>query len=61
MVKTSLKSEMLNANATALLDSIVKAKPPAAKGKYFRSITVSSTMGPGVKIDESRVDNAAKR
>jgi hypothetical protein len=32
-----------------------------AKGKYFRSITVSSTMGPGVKVDESRVDVAVKR
>ena len=59
--KTSFSSQNLIANATALLDSIVRAKPPAAKGKYFRSITVSSTMGPGVKIDESRVDNAAKR
>jgi large subunit ribosomal protein L1 len=59
--KTSFSSQNLIANATALLDSIIKAKPPAAKGKYFRSITVSSTMGPGVKIDENRVDNAAKR
>jgi large subunit ribosomal protein L1 len=59
--KTSFSSQNLIANATALLDSIVKAKPPAAKGKYFRSITVSSTMGPGVKIDENRVDSAAKR
>jgi large subunit ribosomal protein L1 len=59
--KTSFSSQNLIANATALLDSIIKAKPPAAKGKYFRSITVSSTMGPGVKIDENRVDSAAKR
>ena len=46
---------------TALLDSIVRAKPSAAKGKYLRSITVSSTMGPGVRIDETRVEAAAKR
>jgi large subunit ribosomal protein L1 len=59
--KTSFPAQNLIANATALLDSIVKAKPAAAKGKYFRSITVSSTMGPGVKIDEYRVDAAAKR
>jgi large subunit ribosomal protein L1 len=59
--KTSFPPQNLIANATALLDSIVRAKPAAAKGKYFRSITVSSTMGPGVKIDESRVDVAAKR
>ena len=59
--KTSFPSQNLIANATALLDSIVRAKPPAAKGKYLRSITVSSTMGPGVTIDESRVETAAKR
>lgn len=59
--KTSFPAQNLIDNASALLDSIVKAKPAAAKGKYFRSITVSSTMGPGVKIDESRVDTAAKR
>ena len=51
--KTSFPSQNLIDNASALLDSIVKAKPPAAKGKYLRSITVSSTMGPGVKIDEA--------
>jgi large subunit ribosomal protein L1 len=59
--KTSFPAQNLIANATALLDSIVKAKPAAAKGKYLRSITVSSTMGPGVKIDEGRVELAAKR
>jgi large subunit ribosomal protein L1 len=59
--KTSFPAQSLVDNATALLDSIVKAKPAAAKGKYFRSITVSSTMGPGVKIDESGVDLAVKR
>jgi large subunit ribosomal protein L1 len=59
--KTSFPAQSLVDNATALLDSVVKAKPAAAKGKYFRSITVSSTMGPGVKIDESGVDVAVKR
>jgi large subunit ribosomal protein L1 len=58
--KTSFPSDKLIENATALLDSIVKAKPPAAKGKYLRSITVSSTMGPGVKIDETRVETARR-
>ena len=38
-----------------------RAKPAAAKGKYLKSITVSSTMGPGVKIDESGVETAAKK
>ncbi len=59
--KTSFDAQNLIDNASALLDSIVRAKPPAAKGKYLRSITVSSTMGPGVKIDETRVEAAGKR
>ena len=59
--KTSFPPQNLIDNASALLDSIVRAKPAAAKGKYLRSITVSSTMGPGVKIDEVRVADAAKR
>jgi large subunit ribosomal protein L1 len=59
--KTSFPAQSLIDNAAALLDSISRAKPPAAKGKYFRSITVSSTMGPGVKIDESHIaDRTAK-
>lgn len=59
--KTSFPPQSLIENAAALIDSIVKAKPAAAKGKYLRSITVSSTMGPGVRIDETRVEAAAKR
>jgi large subunit ribosomal protein L1 len=59
--KTSFAAQNLIENAAALLDSIVRAKPAAAKGKYLRSITVSSTMGPGVRIDETRVETAAKR
>jgi large subunit ribosomal protein L1 len=59
--KMSFPARNLIENASALLDSIVRAKPSAAKGKYLRSITVSSTMGPGVRIDETRVEAAAKR
>jgi large subunit ribosomal protein L1 len=59
--KTSFPAQNLVDNATALLDSILKAKPAAAKGKYLRSITVSSTMGPGVPVDEAQVQAAAKR
>jgi large subunit ribosomal protein L1 len=54
--KTSFAAEALIANAHALVDSIVKAKPSAAKGKYLKSITVSSTMGPGVRIDTTTVE-----
>ena len=59
--KISFSAQNLVDNATALIDSIVRAKPAAAKGKYLKSITVSSTMGPGVKIDESGVETAAKK
>jgi large subunit ribosomal protein L1 len=58
--KTSFASDSLVANAHALVDSIVKAKPAAAKGKYLRSVTISSTMGPGIKIDTTHIDAAAK-
>jgi large subunit ribosomal protein L1 len=54
--KTSFAADALVANAHALMDSIIKAKPPAAKGKYLKSITVSSTMGPGVRIDTTAVE-----
>src|SRR6187401_2438673 len=54
--KTSFDAEVLIANAHALVDSIIKAKPPAAKGRYLKSITVSSTMGPGVRIDTTTVE-----
>lgn len=59
--KVSFSAANLVENASALLDSIVRAKPSAAKGKYLKSITVSSTMGPGVRVDETRVEAAAKR
>src|SRR5258705_10949572 len=58
--KMSFNGDALIANAHALVDSIVKAKPAAAKGKYLRSVTVSSTMGPGVRIDTTHMDIAVK-
>jgi large subunit ribosomal protein L1 len=54
--KTSFDASRLLENVHALVDSIVKAKPPAAKGRYLKSITVSSTMGPGVRIDTGSVE-----
>jgi large subunit ribosomal protein L1 len=54
--KVSFAADALVANAHALMDSILKAKPAAAKGKYLKSITVSSTMGPGVRIDTTAVE-----
>jgi large subunit ribosomal protein L1 len=58
--KTSFPTQNLIENARALVDSIVKAKPAAAKGKYLKSVTLSSTMGPGVRIDTTAVETAAK-
>jgi large subunit ribosomal protein L1 len=53
--KASFPAEDLRANFDALLDALVKAKPSGAKGKYVRKIAISSTMGPGVKIDPAVV------
>ena len=58
--KMSFASDSLVANAHALVESIVKAKPPAAKGKYLRSVTLSSTMGPGIRIDTTHIDVVVK-
>ena len=56
--KVSFPTASLVANAQALVDSIVRAKPSAAKGRYLKSITVSSTMGPGVRVDTASVEAA---
>jgi large subunit ribosomal protein L1 len=53
--KASFAPEQLVTNFSAILDELQRAKPSAAKGKYIRSVTVSSTMGPGVKIDTARM------
>jgi large subunit ribosomal protein L1 len=58
--KTSFPAQNLIDNAHALVDSVVKAKPSAAKGKYIKSITLSSTMGPGIVIDALHLDVVAK-
>jgi large subunit ribosomal protein L1 len=58
--KTSFSAQSLIENAHALVDSVVKAKPSAAKGKYLKSVTVSSTMGPGVAIDTAHIDERQK-
>ncbi|MDX6658340.1 MAG: large subunit ribosomal protein [Solirubrobacteraceae bacterium] len=52
--KTSFDERQLLENYSAVLDELIKAKPPVAKGKYIRSITMTSTMGPGIKVDPSR-------
>ena len=52
--KVSFDLPALTANLRAVLDELERAKPASAKGRYFRRITISSTMGPGVKVDTQR-------
>jgi len=54
MGKVSFTREQLLANLHAVIDELVRAKPAAAKGRYLRSVSVSSTMGPGVHIDPAQ-------
>ncbi len=58
--KISFPPEKLVENATVLITSVVKAKPSVAKGKYVKGCFLSSTMGPGIPIDTSAVEAAAK-
>jgi large subunit ribosomal protein L1 len=56
--KASFPAEDLRANFDALVDAVVRAKPSGAKGKYVRKIAVSSTMGPGIRVDVGEVQGA---
>jgi large subunit ribosomal protein L1 len=53
--KASFTQEQLNENLSVLLEAIKKAKPASSKGTYFRSVTVTSTMGPGIKINPAKI------
>jgi large subunit ribosomal protein L1 len=52
--KTSFDEQMLLENYAAVIEEMIRAKPAVAKGRYLRTITVASTMGPGIKVDPSR-------
>jgi large subunit ribosomal protein L1 len=54
--KASFDAAALEANYNAVMDEIVRAKPSGAKGAYVRKVTLSSTMGPGVRVDAGRLD-----
>ncbi|MBV8163901.1 MAG: 50S ribosomal protein L1 [Candidatus Eremiobacteraeota bacterium] len=57
--KASFTKEALLENFSVLMDAIVRAKPASAKGTYLKSITVATTMGPGVRVDPTRLKTAA--
>ena len=54
--KASFGKDKLVENFNALMGAVVKAKPAAAKGQYLRSVTVASTMGPGIKVNPAKID-----
>ncbi|RMG02584.1 MAG: 50S ribosomal protein L1 [Nitrospirae bacterium] len=57
--KLSFDKEKLVENIRAALETILRAKPSAAKGKYIRRVTISSTMGPGIRVDASTISKKA--
>jgi large subunit ribosomal protein L1 len=57
--KASFESDKLKENLAALLADLQKAKPAAAKGIYLKKVTLSSTMGPGVPVEQSSLASAA--
>ena len=56
--KASFPAEDLRANFDALVDAVIKAKPTGAKGKYLKKVAVSSSMGPGIKVDTAEISAA---
>jgi large subunit ribosomal protein L1 len=58
--KKSLDERQLAENYAALIDEIIRAKPAAAKGRYIRSITLTSSMGPGIHVDTQRTRAVAE-
>lgn len=58
--KATFSEEDLLKNLTALIDALVRARPAAVKGQYLRSLTITSTMGPGIKIDPTQAQGLSK-
>ena len=56
--KMSFSDDALKANFKAMTDAIVKARPSGAKGKYMQKVSLTSTMGPGLKIDTAAIEGA---
>jgi large subunit ribosomal protein L1 len=59
--KRSFPAKSLEENAMAIIEAIMRAKPSAAKGTYLRTLTLSTTMGPGIPIDTQRIANLFKK
>jgi large subunit ribosomal protein L1 len=57
--KASFDENKLAENAKAVLESILKAKPASSKGKYLKNVTISTTMGPGIKMDTAAIEKIA--
>jgi len=57
--KSDFEEQMLLENYAAVIEELIRAKPSAAKGRYIRSVTVATTMGPGIKVDPSRTRDIA--
>ena len=53
--KASFEHEHLTENARSLIEAVVRAKPPASKGRYLQAVSISSTMGPGIKLDVAKL------
>src|SRR3984893_14766845 len=58
--KASFEAKRLQDNVNAILDTIIRAKPATAKGTYLKGVTISTTMGPGIKLDAQAIANAHK-
>jgi len=53
--KVSFGTEKLTQNFQTLMSAVIKAKPSAAKGQYLKSVSISSTMGPGIKLNPAKI------
>jgi large subunit ribosomal protein L1 len=58
--KASFDTKRLLDNVNAILDTIIRAKPATAKGVYLKGVTISTTMGPGIKMDAAAITAAHK-
>jgi large subunit ribosomal protein L1 len=58
--KISFSSDQLKENVMALMDTIIRAKPASSKGTYLKSVAISTTMGPGIKLDPNALRGTTK-